>query len=65
MPPTRWTIDEKTTGAVWYSGAGERYTSSARLVIGLAYCTSGCSSRTVRSGSGNRIPFGRPVVPDE
>ena len=55
-----------TCGAVWYSGAGERYTMPSRNRHSPAIpSTPMLVSDGWRSNMGRRMPLGRPVVPDE
>ena len=60
------TPERLPSGAEWYSGAGDRYVMPSRSWNTLATKSmSGSCSPGVTSGSGRRMPFGRPVVPDE
>ena len=55
-----------TCGAVWYSGAGDRYTMSSRNCHSMAIpSTAMLVSDGWMSYIGRRIPLGRPVVPEE
>ena len=55
-----------TCGAVWYSGAGDRYTMPSRSRHNPAIpSTPMLVSDGWRSNMGRRMPLGRPVVPDE
>ena len=55
-----------TCGAVWYSGAGDRYTMSSRKRQSAAIpSTPMLLSEGWMSYIGRRIPLGCPVVPDE
>ena len=63
--PAAWNVIDHTLGAVWYSGAGLRYTPSGlaqkdtSVVIKPGACEGG------RCDSARLMPLGRPVVPDE
>ena len=55
-----------TCGAVWYSGAGDRYTMPSRQRHSPAIpSTAMLVSDGWMSYMGRRMPLGRPVVPDE
>src|ERR1700722_12354882 len=55
-----------TCGAVWYSGAGDRYTMPSRSRHNPEIpSTPMLVSEGWRSNMGRRMPLGRPVVPDE
>ena len=55
-----------TCGAVWYSGAGDRYTIPSRNRHSAAIpSTAKLVSDGWMSDTGRRMPLGRPVVPDE
>ena len=55
-----------TCGAVWYRGAGDRYTMFWRKLHKVAMPrTAMLVSDGWMSYIGRRMPFGRPVVPDE
>ena len=55
-----------TCGAVWYSGAGDRYTIPSRQRQRAAIpSTAMLVSDGWMSYMGRRMPLGRPVVPDE
>ena len=62
----RSVIATLTCGAVWYSGAGDRYTMPSRSFHSPAIpSTPMLVSDGWRSYMGRRMPLGRPVVPDE
>ena len=69
VAPSRCIDIEYTSGAAWYSGAGDRYTVpgvTPYMPMPCATCTGAADgSPNGVSGSGLRTPFGRPVVPDE
>jgi hypothetical protein len=67
VPPSWWTPMQKRSGAAWYSGAGDRYTSPGpkpRTSRSTGVMMIGDSS-SGRCAAFGRMPFGRPVVPDE
>src|SRR5215510_12290197 len=66
VPPLRTVSDTLASGAEWYSGAGERYRMpSLHCHNPFRKWNSGIGCDGGFSGSGRRMPLGRPVVPDE
>ncbi|COZ52984.1 Uncharacterised protein [Mycobacterium tuberculosis] len=54
-----------TDGAVWYIGAGLRYTESASIQKSSSAGIIPGAASGETCGNSRLIPFGRPVVPDE
>jgi len=66
VEPRRIVAATLACGAEWYSGAGERYVIPSRKPnITLTNSMTASGTPGACSGSGRRIPFGCPVVPDE
>ena len=63
--PPAWVCMDHTDGAVWYSGAGLRYTVSGCIQYPTSPAMIPGHSDGGTCGSSRLIPFGRPVVPDE
>ena len=65
VPPVDCTAIDQNDGAVWYSGAGLKYTDSRVIPTAVI---SGINMLGASAGatcaSSRRIPLGRPVVPD-
>ena len=65
VPPIDCTAIDQNDGAVWYSGAGLKYTDSPVIPTAVI---SGINMLGASAGatcaSSRRIPLGRPVVPD-
>ena len=65
VTPPSWALIDHTDGAVWYSGAGLRYTASGSIQNPTNADIMPGTSDGGRCGSSRLIPLGRPVVPDE